>query len=453
MIGVWRRINRVSVFASQFFFTAATSLLLAALGLATGMLAARLLGPQGRGELAAIQMWPSLLGTFAMLGLAESLVYFAAREPADSGKYLGSAMAVGTMSSVVFAAAGYIAMPHLLWTQSAEVVAASRWYLVVIFLYALVGMPIQILRGRSDMFAWNVLRTMPGILWLFILVSAWFLGRAQPEVVAVWYLAGLAGLFLPVTYVLARRVEGPFRPEVRRWPPMLRYGLPSLFAGVPRTLNVRLDQMLTAALLPPQSLGLYAVAVAWGGITQPLLSAMGAVLCPRIASQGSAEQQRHAFAQGCRVGMFISLVLAVPSLLLTPWLLPLLFGGDFAPAVAASLVLVAAGTFAGLNLVLEEGLRGLGRPAAVMRAQLGGLAASALTLAVLLGPLGIVGAALASLLASGTIALIMLYEGHSLTGEPFSGMLFPRLDEIITGWERVKDMTKAAPRDTGEQTV
>src|ERR1039458_5350046 len=35
----------------------------------TGILAARLLGPVGEGKLAAIQTWPMLLGSLAMLGL------------------------------------------------------------------------------------------------------------------------------------------------------------------------------------------------------------------------------------------------------------------------------------------------------------------------------------------------------------------------------------------------
>ena len=41
------------------------------LAAATGPLAARLLGPDGRGALAAIQLWPGAIATFAMLGLPD----------------------------------------------------------------------------------------------------------------------------------------------------------------------------------------------------------------------------------------------------------------------------------------------------------------------------------------------------------------------------------------------
>ena len=49
--------------------TALVNVLITLIGLATGTLLARLLGPQGRGELAAIQAWPTYLVAFAMVGL------------------------------------------------------------------------------------------------------------------------------------------------------------------------------------------------------------------------------------------------------------------------------------------------------------------------------------------------------------------------------------------------
>ena len=56
--------------------TFATNMALAGLAVITGIPVARLLGPAGEGELTAIQTWPLLLGTLAMLGLDSALVYF-----------------------------------------------------------------------------------------------------------------------------------------------------------------------------------------------------------------------------------------------------------------------------------------------------------------------------------------------------------------------------------------
>src|SRR6202030_2462068 len=83
-----------SAFATNTVITAATNIALAVLGMVSGILAARLLGPHGRGELAAIQTWPSFIASLAMLGMPEAVVYYSARAPSTAGRYLGSAVMV-----------------------------------------------------------------------------------------------------------------------------------------------------------------------------------------------------------------------------------------------------------------------------------------------------------------------------------------------------------------------
>ena len=71
-------------------------------------------------------------------------------------------------------------------------------------------------------------------------------------------------------------------------------------------------------------------------------------------------------------------------------------------AVPAGLILALVATIAAMNQVLEEnwGLRGSGCPVAVMRAEMAGLVVTAIALALMLRPMGIVGAAIASLLVT-----------------------------------------------------
>lgn len=437
---LWQKIQHATPFGSRVLLTGATNVFLALFGLISGVLAARLLGPQGRGELAAIQVWPSAIATFAMLGLPEALVYYSAREPDRAGRYLGSAVMLALLSSVPSVALGYLLMPLLLSAQSAEIIMAARWYLLLVPIFALVGMQYHPLQGRGDFTVWNALRIMLAMGWLAVLVMAWLLERAEPQFVAASYLVTLALLFFPLMYVVARRVPGPFLPDVQRWRPMLRYGLPSMASSVPQMMNFRLDQMLMAAFLPAQALGLYVVAVAWSGAVNPLLNALGAVVFPNVASEDGHERQAHAFAQGSRLGVLASIVMAFVLIILTPWMVPLLFGKNFASAIPAALVLVVAGAIAGLNLVMEEGLRGLGHPVSVMWAEFGGLAVTAISLLVLLRPLEIIGAALASLLGYSAVAFFLIVQARRLTGHSPVALLCPSVVEIRSFWNRLKSV-------------
>jgi O-antigen/teichoic acid export membrane protein len=78
----------------------------------------------------------------------------------------------------------------------------------------------------------------------------------------------------------------------------------------------------------------------------------------------------------------------------------------------------------------------MGRPYAVLRAELTGLAVTAVALIALLRPMGIMGAAIASLLGYSTVSAVLLINARRYTGMPFADFLLPRFDEIRLILER-----------------
>ena len=60
-------------------FVLGINLTLMALGLFTGALVARLLGPEGRGQIAAIQLWGLFLISLGSMGVPQALIYFSGR--------------------------------------------------------------------------------------------------------------------------------------------------------------------------------------------------------------------------------------------------------------------------------------------------------------------------------------------------------------------------------------
>lgn len=439
----WQQAQRASLWGSHVAFTMATNLFSALLSLLTGILVARLLGPEGRGELAAIQTWPSFIATIAMLGLPHALVYFSGRSPERAGQYMTSAVTCVLPISGVFLIAGYVFMPILLTAQTSSVVTAARWYLLTIPIYALIGIPIESLRGRNDLAAWNALRLMPSLGWLLVLLLAVALGQSSPGVVAESYLVVLGLLLFPVLYVVRQRVPGPFSPDAHLWPSMLAYGLPLSMSAIPQMLNLRLDQMLMAALLSPGALGLYAVAVAWSSVTGPILSAIGTVLFPHVASRSTGGERITSMAGGIHLGLILTAVLCLPIFAFTPVFIPLLFGTAFAPAVPAGLILVVAGGIATVNSFMEAGLLGLGYPKAVLWAEGIGLIVTGVALTLLLRPLGIVGAATASLLAYTGIGISLVVQIRRLTNSSIASILLPTRGDLISMSRRLAILWQA----------
>ena len=435
--------EKVNSTGSNVLMTVAANILIGLLSLGTGSLAARLLGVEGRGELAAIQITPFFIASVAQLGLPEALVYFSAKDKTSSGRYYTSALALIAVSSLVFGLIGYFALPRILARQTPEVISAAQGYLLFLLpLWTLVGMAQNLLRGRGELKLWNVLRVLPLFGWLLALIFAWYYDLRHSTSVATAFLVQMSIAALVLTVVIARKVPGSFVPDPSRVPSMMRYGLPAMASTAPQLLNLRLDQMLMAGLLSPQSLGLYIVAVAWSSMVSPVLQGLGSVLFPRVAALPTPAEKMAAFTQGSRLGVLVAIVLSLSLMAITPFLLPLLFGAAFGPAIPSTLILVAAAVIAGVNLILEEGLRGLGHPVVVMRAELFGLLVTVVSLILLLKPLGIMGAALASIIGYSMTFCALVFQSHKLMSCSYASLVCPTKSDLQLVQHRILQIGK-----------
>lgn len=437
----WHRIHGASPFASNVALTVTTNGFIALAGLVTGPLCARLLGPAGRGELAAIQNLFWFVGILAMLGMPEATLYFTARQKNEGGRILLSATTLVLLVAPLFLLAVYRFVPVLLAAQSPSLIKTATWFLLGIPLYALCTVPVFALRGANHLVRWNILRLVPTFGWLVLLLGLRRFAVPTPKMVAIGYLVVLAATIVPTFMLVRKGVPGKFKFEPKRWPGLLKYGIPLAGAAIPFTLNVRLDQMIMAAFLPASSLGIYVVAVSWSGAVSPALMAIGTVLFPRVASADSANQGR-LLAQGTRISLMIAVLLAIIVSALTPLAIPLLFGKAFAGSVVPGVLLVFAAAILGMNIVLEEGLRGLGLTASVFWGEAAGLTLTAASLLVLLRPLGILGAAVASIVGYTATAIYLLTSVNRRVGVTFADLMVPRLAELQLAWSRFQPFSR-----------
>lgn len=405
--------------------TFSANIALAALAVVTGVFSARLLHPVGEGELTAIQTWPLLLGTLAMLGLDSALVYFISRQPERGKQLTSTAVLIGLLSSLAVGTAAWFALPFLLSAQQPEVVSAARVFLLIGLINAVVGIPHGSLRGGQAFKAWNLFRIAPGLAWLCILLASWLSRHPSAIPLSRWYLGAILICGLPFLVVVNQKLQGPLKPDVKFAPEMLRFGLPSALTSLPQTINLRFDQMLIIAFLPARSLGLYVVAVSWSGAVAPLLSAVGSVLFPHVSAEGNTGRQGHLLATALQGGALVAAVTVVPFMLLAPLGVPFVFGSRFAPSIPSALVLAPAGAILAWAGIAEEGLRGLGRPVIVLVAEVIAAVVTLAALPVLLHTYGIFGAAVASLLGYSTIAAVTVVAISHSTHQRIRPLVIP----------------------------
>jgi O-antigen/teichoic acid export membrane protein len=406
--------------------TAATNGILGALGIGTGIIAARWLGPEGRGELAAIQMWPTAIAAMAMLGLPDALVYFAAKNRSESRRYLVTAGLIAFLVTPLFAVAAYYLLPRLLPTQSERVVQGARAYLIMIPVFVFLALPHQFLRGLQLYRLWNVIRIVPALLWLAALCGGLWMKVNDPVSLAAAFVVLLACVAPAVAWTVWKRSAGPAAPTRATAASLMKFGLPSALATLPQFFNLRLDQLMVAAVVPARDLGVYTIAVAWSACIPMISSALAVIVSTQIASGTSDTERRRRFTDGVRRGAWL---IALPVALLiaaTPVGVTTVFGRAFQAAIIPALILVIASGVNAFNGVIEELLRGYGRPSATLWAETIAVGVGLPSLLILLPRAGLTGASLASLLGYLAATVILLVDSHRSAGLNILTVLDPR---------------------------
>jgi O-antigen/teichoic acid export membrane protein len=368
-----------------------------ALGLVNAILLSHWLGPAGRGEIAAAMLWPMLLAYLSSMGIISASSYFAAAEGSRLQSIFSNAMALAVIQSAIALVAGYLALPYLLQSQSANVISTARLYLLVIPITLSTQYGTSILQGRMRMSAFNWLRTIIPFGYLAGTVALQMSGRLVLLNIVVLHLGLSITTWLGAMAVLLRLGVRPgFRPDVALAKDMLSYGAKVQVGNVSGMANQSLDQVLMAAWLPPAYLGLYVVAVSSASISQAFSQAVQIVSTPSI-TQRKSSAERAAVLQGVfRRYWVLSFLIAAAFSAVLPIAIPFVFGIRFTPAIWPAEVLLLAMFLGGAREVLAGGAQALGDPWLGSKAHVGALAVTVLLLYLLLPTMGIMGAAIAT---------------------------------------------------------
>jgi O-antigen/teichoic acid export membrane protein len=402
--GTARRLNEMRSFRDQVAITLITNFGLSALGVVTGTLLARGLGPAGRGELATIQVWGAFGVTLALLGLPDALAYRVGRQPHRAAELWLTAGVLAAILGTPVLLVAYWVTNFVLAASKESLSGLMAFYMLGFFVLNVVGsLPLSVLQGPGNISAWNALRALPALGWTCIVVYGVVTGSVTVPFLVVGFLASYACAGLVSVMWVGNRVEGRFRfvpEEVRQ---MLKYGLPVAVSAVPYWLvrGGRLAQLYAASLLGVTPLGYLAVAVAVAEVNLMVPQGLASVVLPRVLRtlrHGGIECAAEELARIVRLTVLVMASSSCLLLLTARWLIPLLFGHRFAPAVSTALLLIAWSAMEGVRIVVAAALRGLGRPGTVLVSDVVCAVGTSLFLLVLIPRLGLMGAGLGTML-------------------------------------------------------
>jgi len=332
----------------------------------SGILVARALGPEKRGYLALLVIFPVILSQIGSLGLPQAATYFIAMNR-DDALVIYNRLKVPILGQVLVLLIIHLVIVSLyVRHEPKEVIMAGYLSIAVIpgMLFQQYGL--AVLQGCQMYRSFNVMRLMPAILYAILILSI-FLARVAslPSIAFVWVCSYvMTGLF--TAYLVTNRVLrlGDYKDNSRSpsLTLMFKFGLKGLLGTVSPMQNFRIDQLVAGLFLSPVALGFYVVGQAFSNLVRFIAQSASMVEYPAVAAYESNETAKpliRRFFVGVSVlnGVIVLALIAVMPVLVT-----FFFGKAFSGSVPIARLLLLGAYFESLRRILVEGMRGMGKP-------------------------------------------------------------------------------------------
>jgi len=366
----------------------------------TGVLLARMLGAEGRGMLALFAAGITLLAGLGQFGLPNAAAFLVRREIANERTLVAGHLLV-TLAFTLVIAGALFAGEALVWRLLFEGVRPDRWMIPLV----LVTLPLNMVNTYMGMLALaqgraaDYARQTVGLGVLTALFTVALVGATG---------AGIAGGMLAValanavnTVLVGARLLRATKGQVvavsgatlRR---MLALGFQNYWVSIGGLVFKRIDTFLVQGFLGTAAVGYYAVARVPFDAVLTVPRALTGLVVGEASAAGDAGAGP-IVARVTRNVLWLMLLAVAPIAAGAPWVVPWLYGADFAASVPSLGLLLAAAVLFGAAISLQPYFVGIGRPWINSACTLGSGVASVGLGLWLIPLLGIEGNALASL--------------------------------------------------------
>jgi O-antigen/teichoic acid export membrane protein len=395
-------------------------------GFFAGILIARTLGPEGKGTLTLIASVLALITVIFSFGMTEATAYFYKQKQHTEGELVGAVV--------------------LLWMVLISFIT---------LLYALVG---QDLVSFRPLWVWLSIATLPSLVLSPLIHVVWVVGErtrlvswmgigsqlllfALISVCVLFFKLGITGVLianlaaqtfcLVLIFAWLSRIgnEGRLRLDPQLTVKLLKNGFGPFMNSLASNVFKRGETVLLAVLLPLSSIGQYGIAMGIYDVLNDLPRSAVWPLMGHMSGLTPAEQIQTTLRKG-RLQLTAMLFPVAALGLVSPFLLPLIYGDAFAPSGVFLAWVVVGAWFRTIHLIVYSYFATLGRTGAVLPSMI--LAAVVnLGLDLILAPVyGLKGVAIANVAAEILAASSSLFIFIRQTKMRISDLLPPTLSDL-----------------------
>lgn len=320
-------------------------------GLVVGIWLARYLGPEQFGLFSYALALVGLFAALGSLGLDDIMVREIVRRPEARNEILGTSLLLRLFGGAVslLAALGTVMvlrpdddLSHWLVGIIAAGALFQAFHVIEFWFHSQVQAKYAVLARNSAFLFCSLPKIGLIVAGAQLIYFAW--------VALLEVMLGAAGLI--IAYTLKSGSLRQWQARLKKAKKLLYDSWPLMLAGLVVMVYLRIDQVMLGEMAGHQEVGIYSVAVrmaeVWLFIPTALYwSVFPAIVEARATSEELFYERLQKFYNLTALTMY---AVAVPVALLAHWLVPLLFGADYASGGLLLAVLIWANVFAGLEM-------------------------------------------------------------------------------------------------------
>lgn len=412
-----------------------------AVGFVGSILVARWLGPADRGLLGLIASTSGFAVALLGLGWPLAVLYAASKRDASQGALLGNTIAFAIVLTVVLVPLAWIFRGALadtfghgrgdrLWVAAAGLVPLT------LLEYAV---PCQ-LAGRLRFGLMNALRVISKVAYLVVavlLVGLLHLGVAGGvAALAAGSLVIAAGCVPTLVRIERPRVD---RAAVRE---LLRYGRRVQAGTVFQLANYRLDVIVAQFFLPLRAVGAYLMAEILAELVIVLAQSFQSSVLPLVARAEDEESALRTTTSSLRHHSILAAAAVAGNAVFGTCVILFALGPSYRGALVPFFILLPAVWFLGTGAVVGGLLRGMDKPGAASVLSGATVVATVVLDLALIPTVGIVGAAIASLVSYAFFGAVSVAYLSRRLGLPARALVLPTRADLAL-YRRLPQMGSA----------
>jgi O-antigen/teichoic acid export membrane protein len=334
--------------------------------LLVAVLLARLLGPQQYGLYTAILVVPVLVVSFFQMGIRATTIHTLGSRTEDDDKVVSAVFFILIFTSAL----------GIMFSALAYLFTDTTGYTPLLIGLALGVIPMRlttiytggIFLGKEQIPKANLMNWLTGLLMLIftlLLVVAfrWGLkGALTAMLLANFSVAIVAVIMVLRQFKLRLNAD---KALVKR---ILKTGVVFALSFLVIQLNYRVDVLLLKKLAGAAETGIYSLGVSIAEMLWQIPLAIGVVVMSRSANATNFKIMTLQTTQLLRVSLVIGGFLSLGIVLLSPWVVPLVFGEQFTRSVGVMQAIMPGIIMVIAFRILSGQLSGMGRPEVALKA-------------------------------------------------------------------------------------